>query len=381
VRRLVVLCSAIVAMDTIFFAALTPLLPHYVDEFGLSKTSAGVLVATYGVGALLAALPAGLVASRLGPKRAALTGLCVVAAASVGFALAASEWQLDLARLFQGAGSVFSWSGALAWLVADAPRERRGELLGTAMGSAVFGALLGPVVGAIASVAGVRPTFAGVAALALVLAGFAAATPGAAPETQPLSEVRQAFRDGALLTGVWLVVLPALLFGVLIVLVSLKLHGHGWGGVAIGALFLGVTALEVALNPMLGRFTDRAGRMRPVRAALIASIGVSVGLALTTDPAGLVVLTFAAGLAYGAFYTPALAIVSDSAERLRLAQGLAFGIMNAGWAVGAVTGPAAGGKLADLAGDSLPYLLLAGICLATLLAVRARRVVPVSARA
>src|SRR5919201_4095502 len=158
-------------MDTIFFAALTPLLPHYVDEFGLSKTSAGVLVATYGVGALLAALPAGLVASRLGPKRAALTGLCVVAAASVGFALAASEWQLDLARLFQGAGSVFSWSGALAWLVADAPRERRGELLGTAMGSAVFGALLGPVVGAIASVAGGRPTFAGVAALALVLAG------------------------------------------------------------------------------------------------------------------------------------------------------------------------------------------------------------------
>ena len=380
-RRLVVLCSAIVAMDTIFFAALTPLLPHYVDEFGLSKTSAGLLVAMYGVGALIAALPAGLVASRLGPKRAALTGLCVVAAASVGFAVAGTEWQLDLARLFQGAGSVFSWAGALAWLVAEAPRERRGELLGTTMGAAVFGALLGPVVGAVASVAGVRPTFIGVAALSLVLAGFAAARTGVAPELQPLSEVRPAFRDRALLTGIWLIALPALLFGVLIVLVSLQLHGHGWGGVAIGALFLGVTAVEVALNPLLGRLTDRAGPMLPIHGALVGSVGVSLGLAFTSTPAALVVLTVAAGIAFGAFYTPALAIVSGSAERLGVAQGMAFGIMNAGWAVGAVTGPAAGGKLADLAGDSLPYLLLAAICLATLLAVRARRVAPVSVRA
>ena len=41
-RRLLLLTGAIVFVDTMFFAALTPLLPHYVDELDMSKASAGV---------------------------------------------------------------------------------------------------------------------------------------------------------------------------------------------------------------------------------------------------------------------------------------------------------------------------------------------------
>ena len=44
-RRLLILVGAIVFVDTLFFAALTPLLPHYVDELGLSKAHAGLLAA------------------------------------------------------------------------------------------------------------------------------------------------------------------------------------------------------------------------------------------------------------------------------------------------------------------------------------------------
>ncbi|MDQ2983283.1 MAG: MFS transporter [Actinomycetota bacterium] len=380
-RRLLVLVSSIVAVDTIFYAVLTPLLPHYADKYGLSKAEAGMLVASYGAGALLAGLPAGLAASRLGPKKAALIGLCVVAAASLGFALADSAWTLGLARFCQGLGSVFSWAGALAWLVSKAPRERRGVLIGSAMGAAVFGALLGPVLGAVASVVGVRPAFVVVTLLALGLVAWAGTTPGAPPQPQRLGDAKRIFGDFAMVGGMWLVVLPALMFGVLIVLVSLRLDGHGWGPVAIGALFLGVTALEVGLNPLLGRFTDRHGRLVPVRAALLASALVSLGLAWARSPALIVALTFAAGLAYGAFYTPGVAIVADGAERLGLAHGLAFGFMNAAWAVGAVAGPAAGGALADAAGDALPYFLLAAICAATLIVLRLRPPEPVSAQA
>ena len=38
VRRLLFLVGAVVLVDTMFYAALTPLLPHYADELGLSKT-------------------------------------------------------------------------------------------------------------------------------------------------------------------------------------------------------------------------------------------------------------------------------------------------------------------------------------------------------
>jgi MFS family permease len=363
-RRLVVLLSTIVALDITFFAALVPLLPHFVSSYGLSKGAAGVLSAAYAAGVLTASLPSGLVAARFGPRRAALVGVSITAAASFGFAFADDAWTLGAARLFQGIGSALSWAGALAWLVAAAPRERRGQLIGTTMGAAVFGALLGPVVGAIATVAGVGATFAGIGVLGAGLAAWVAATPGVPAQPQAMSELfRRA--DRRLAGGMWLLVLPALLFGVVAVLVPLRLHDGGWGGVAIGAVFLVTAGIETLLNPLLGRFTDRRGRLLPIRVALVASAVVSVSFAVATSPPMVAALVVAAGLTYGAFYTPGMSLLTDAAERRGIAAGLAFGAMNGAWAAGNVVGPAVGGWLAELGGDALPYLLLAVACAAT----------------
>ena len=375
-RRLVLLVATIVAADTTFFTALTPLLPRFADDFGLSKAAAGALVASYAAGALLGAIPGGATASHWGPKRAVLFGLALMTASSVAFALAGNVWTLGLARLLQGFGSTFTWAGALSWLIASTPRERRGERLGTAMGAAVFGALLGPVLGAIGGVVGVRAAFLIVSGIGVALIAWAAATPGADAEAQPLREGLRALRGVQIYAGTWLIVLPAFLFGVLVVLVPLDLHDHGWGALGIGAVFVATTAVEVVLNPLLGRFTDRRGRLQPLRAALLASAAVSVGLALADTPAAIVPLVLAAGVAYGAFYTPGMALLSDAAERQGAAQALAFGVMNAGWAVGAIVGPALGGALAAVGGDALPYLLMAAVCLATYVAIRVRPAAP-----
>jgi MFS family permease len=360
-RRLVVLLSTIVALDITFFTALVPLLPHFVSSYGLSKGSAGLLSAAYAAGVLTASLPSGLVAARFGPQRAALVGVAVTAVASFVFAFAGDAWALGAARLLQGVGSALSWAGALAWLVAAAPRDRRGALIGTTMGAAVFGALVGPVVGAIATVAGVTATFAGIGVLGLVLAAWVAVTPGVPAQPQAMSELfRRA--DRRLLGGMWLLVLPALLFGVVAVLVPLTLHDGGWGGVAIGAVFLVTAGLETLLNPLLGRFTDRRGRLLPIRVALVASAVVSVCFAFASTPAVVAALVVLAGLAYGGFYTPGMSLLTDAADRRGIALGLAFGAMNGAWAAGNVVGPALGGWLAEIGGDALPYLLLAVVC-------------------
>jgi len=369
-RRLLVFVSVVVAVDTLFFTALTPLIPHFAQKYGLSKAGVGVFISTYAAGTLLGAIPAGLATTRLGPKRTVLAGLVLMTAASLGFALAGNVWALGASRLFQGIGSSFSWAGGLAWVIASTPRDRRGALLGTAMGAAVFGALLGPVLGAVAGAIGTRAAFLGVTVAGAVLVVWAAATPALAPERQTLRGGLAGVRDASILTGLWLIMLPALLFGVLIVLVPLQLNDHGWGTVAIGALFVVTTAVETVLNPLLGRLTDRQGWMRPVRAALIGSIVVSVALAWATQPALIAALVVASGVAYGAYYTPGLALISHGAEVAGVAQGLAFGVMNACWGIGALIGPAAGGALAGAAGDSVPYLILAALCLATLAATR-----------
>src|SRR6266702_4372395 len=213
-RRLLVLVGAIVLVDTMFFTALTPLLPHYVHKLDLGKGGAGLLQAMYPAGALLAAIPGGMAAARFGVKPTVLTGLSLLALTTTAFGLAGSVWTLDLARFVQGVSSAFSWTGALAWLVAAAPPGRRGQLIGSAFGAAIAGALFGPVLGAVASFTGTGPAFGAVAGLALVLAGAAAATPAPTPERpQPLRMLFDALRNRTIQTGVWLCLLPALCFG------------------------------------------------------------------------------------------------------------------------------------------------------------------------
>jgi MFS family permease len=367
-RRLVLLLSSIVAVDILFFTALVPLLPHFASTYHLSKAGAGVLMGMYAAGVLVASVPSGVAAARLGPRLAALAGVSLTAVASLAFGLSSHAWELGAARLLQGIGSALSWAGALAWLVAAAPRERRGELIGTTMGAAVFGALLGPVVGAVATVVGVGATFVGLSVLGIGLAVWVLLTPGVPAQPQRLSALRRA--DRRLIGGMWLLVLAALLFGVLDVLAPLRLHDAGWSGVAIGAIFLATAAVETVVNPVIGRITDRRGVLVPIRVMVLASMVVSLLLAWATAAPAVAVLVVAAGLSYGGFYTPGMALVTDAAERRGIAAALAFGALNGAWAAGNVIGPALGGWLAGLAGDALAYLLLAVLCAATFLATR-----------
>lgn len=93
-----------------------------------------------------------------------------MAASSLAFGLASGFAMLLVARVLQGIASAFTWSGAFSWILASAPRKRRGELIGSAMGAAVVGALFGPVVGVVAALTGRGATFSALVALAGLLA-------------------------------------------------------------------------------------------------------------------------------------------------------------------------------------------------------------------
>jgi len=365
---LLILVSSIVLVDAMLFGALAPLVPGYAEQFGLGKTGAGLLVGAFGAGALLGGIPGGLAAARFGPKRAVVLGLCLLALASFGFALADGAWALGLARFVQGTSSTITWAGALAWLTVASPRSRRGELLGFAFGAAVFGAIVGPTFGAAAEAIGIRSTFTGVGVAALALAAWASSRPPARLETRKEAALGQALRDPRFLGGLWLNTLPAVLFGLNFVLVPLRLDAGDFGTLAIAGVFLAAGLFETVVNPLVGRFSDRRGRLLPVRAALLTSALVAAAFAFARDPflvSGLVVL---AAVAFGGFYTPGMALVSDRAEVVGLSQGLGFGIMNTAWAAGNMAGPAAGGALADATGDATPYLVAAALCVLTLLA-------------
>jgi MFS family permease len=243
-------------------------------------------------------------------------------------------------------------------------------VIGTAFGAAVFGAVLGPMFGGLAELAGIRLSFTVVGVLTLVFAALASFARSSPVEAATLNGLRLALRDKRFVGGLWLNMLPAMLFGLLIVLTPLALDDAGWTTFAIASVFLAAGLVEVLLNPFLGRFSDRVGRLLPIRFSLAASVAVAIGLALATvsGPALIALLVCAAAVSFGSLYTPSMALTSHRAEAVGLAQGLAFGVMNTAWACGELVGPSAGGALADAYGDAIPYLVAGGLCALTLAA-------------
>lgn len=366
-RRLLALTCAIVLVDTIFYAALVPLTPYLRDEFELSKSAIGVLSGAFGAGVLLGSVPGGYMASRLGVKLTAVTGLALMSVATLAFGLADSAWFLVFLRFLGGVGSALSWVAAFTWLVRRAPEERRGELIGVMISAAVFGALLGPVLGSIAAVVGIFPAFTVVAFVGVLIAVWAAVE--SAPdviERQSLLESLRTIWRPQLLTGLWFITLSPLIFAAVAVLVPLELSSLGWGAAAVGAVFLASAAFESAVHPLLGRWSDRVGYRPPILGGLLISILILIALAVTGNPWLLAILVVLSAGAFNATLVPGTALFSRGTEKAGLDQAIAFAVTNFAWASGYAVGAPLGGTLADVGGDALSYLVLTVFCLMTL---------------
>jgi MFS family permease len=369
--RLLALVCAIVAVDTVFFSALTPLLPHYTSAAGLSKAAAGVLMGAYPAGTLIGSLPSGALVARFGDRAVAVLGLALMAAATLAFGWSTSVWMLDVARLVQGIGGACTWTAGLSWLATAAPTERRGELLGTALGAAVVGALFGPVVGAVAGVVGPGPAFSAASVAAAVLIAVAFTVPSRRPQApQPLRAALPALRDRRVITGSWLMALAGIGLGTIDVLAPLRLSRLGVSATVIAATFLCSALVETALSPLAGRLSDRYGAARPLRVSLVCGTVCALVVPLLTSSGWLIGVLVAGTPFYGALFAPASALVAEGAHDLELNQGIAFALSNLTWAAGQFVAASASGAIAQATTDLVPYVLLASACAATLLVLR-----------
>ncbi|HEX3803291.1 MAG TPA: MFS transporter [Solirubrobacteraceae bacterium] len=374
-ERLLLVVSIAVFLDTLFYAVITPLLPELSHQLHLSKLSAGVMTASYPAGMLIASLPGGALAVRRGPRFTVITGLVLLVISTVAFGLLRTAPGLDVARFVEGIGGACSWAGGLAWIVAATPRDRRGSVMGKALGTSIAGSLFGPAIGALASATGRAGLFCGLAAVAsLLLIPVTRLEDESELSDQPVVEVVRVLRRPALAGAMWLMVLPALVSGALNVLGPLRLHRFGAGAGIIGATFVLSAALETVMSPVAGHFSDRHGRTLPLRGGLI---GLAAALACFTLPSdavllGLVMVATAAIL--GIFWAPVMALLSDLAEAHRIDQGHAAALMNLAWAAGQIIGSGGGGAVGKAFGDGAPMLTVAVLCLVTLVALRGGRV-------
>jgi MFS family permease len=371
-RRLAVLVGAAVLIDTTFYAVVAPLLPSLSHSLHLSKLGAGLLTACYPAGMLVASIPGGMLSVRLGPRFAVCLGLLLLFVSTVAFALLRSAPALDLARFVEGGAGACSWAGGIAWLMAVAPADRRGVVIGRAMSAAIAGAVAGPAIGALASAVGRATLFSALALFALGLAGLTwrITVPAAGLELEPavapmLTATRDLLRRRFGLTALWLMALPAMVSGTLTVLGPLALHPLGAGAGVIGATFILAAALETIVSNWVGGVSDRHGRLAPLIGSLAVAGAAIACFSAASDVPLLILVIGVSATALGAAWTPAMALLSDLSESVGLDQALAAGLMNVAWAAGQIVGSGGSGALAHLTGNTLPTVLIGALCLLT----------------
>ncbi len=370
--RLVLAVSAVVFVDTMFYAVIAPLLPGLAHELRLSKLSAGLMTASYPLGTLVGSVPGGVLAVRAGPRPTVCIGLALLVGSTVAFGFLHNVVALDVARFIEGVGGACSWAGGLAWIAADTPPERRGALYGRALGAAIGGALFGPVIGTLATATGRSVTFTLVALVGVGLIVAVRRIPARhTASEQGLGSLVSSLSRPAVALGMWLVTLPAIASGMINVLGPLRLHRLGAAAGVIGGTYLAATAVETAIVPLVGGLSDRKGRLAPLRYGLGAA---TVTLLCFTVPQSVVPMALLIVLivaALGLFWAPAMAMLSDGAEAHGLEQGLAAALMNLAWAGGQIIGSGAGGAVAKAAGDLPPMAIAAGLCAVSLAALAA----------
>ena len=273
-----------------------------------------------------------------------------------------------LARL-QGAASSCSWTAGLAWLIADAPANARGRLIGSAMGVAIFGAMLGPVIGGIASVTSIEATFGFVACIGLGLAVWAFATSSQhEPSGQPVALLFSALTKPRMLTSVWLVALPSICSARSASCPPPDALRARRGG---DQRCLDRRGLVRGDRGAAGRLhLDRRGRILPLLvAAAAASVCFVFFAALDARWWTYAAVIVACSFALGAFWAPSMSMASDEAEVLGLDYAFGFAIINLAWAPSQVAGSVGGGRLADVTSDTVVYLALAVLFTLTLAAL------------
>jgi predicted MFS family arabinose efflux permease len=368
-----VLVGTVALLETLLLSSLAPLLPVFEDDLGLSKAEVGILNAAYPCGTMVVALPAAYLAARIGLRATVGLGLVLLAASTLALGLLDAYPGLVAARFVQGAaGGGIAWPLATAWLTGETPPERRGSVIGGVVGISIFGATFGPVLGAVAT-ANRTATFVGLSLVVLgaivLLARLRSPAPRHAGEE---GGFRDALRNRDVLLGLWFVIIPGALFGMLTTLLPLQLDRLGVGAAGVAAVFVASALLGSAVTTVTGRVVDRRGRIAPIRLALILSPIAAVVLPHLGQPLVVAAWAIVAVAAWDIFWPPAISLLAHGADEARVEQTFAFAIQSMAWGPGAFLGSAGGGALAEAAGDGAAWTTVAVVCVLSLPLVRRR---------
>lgn len=343
-----------------------PALPLFVRSLGVSKGTIGFIAAASTVVGIVVSLPAGMLSDLYGRKKVMLASALVFATAPFLYLLVRTPWQLVAVRIYHGLATAILGPVALA-AVADTFEARRGENMAWYSSATMIGRFLAPSVGGLLIIGqdfrwvylgcGVAGVFTLLLALYLPLSNgkqssgslSVTTTDKAAPTLRDswqhmVAEARYVVRHHGILMTSLVQAAQYFAFGFLEVYLPLRLADTGWTAAQIGLLFTVQVLVTTLTKPLLGRLTDRFGRIALIVVGMLVGAVGLIAIAIAQSYWLLVVSSGLFGLGLAAVTAATAALVTDLAHES--AYGAAMGVLSSIMDVGQSAGPMLGGLMA-----------------------------------
>lgn len=336
--------------------AKNPALPLFIRSMGVPVSTVGFIAAASTVVGIIVSLPAGILSDIIGRRRVILMAAIVFATAPFLYLLITSPWQLVLVRVYHGLATAILGPVAMA-VVADTFEKGRGERMGWYSSATMVGRFLAPLVGGILIFGQdfrwvyIADGFAGILALvAAIRLPLAASTSGSVREALKRErgkygqEIAFVFRHPGILATSGIEAVQYFAFGCLETFLPIYLNEKlGYPAWEIGLLFTAQILAATFTKPIMGRLSDRYGRI-PMIVGGLAVGGITTGtMLLSSNYLVIMVLIAMFGLGLATVTASTSALVADFSRSQ--SRGSALGILSSIMDIGHSSGPMVSGVL------------------------------------
>lgn len=375
------LCAAGLAAYCSYAICRTPLLPLFASDLGAGPSTIGFVMGASTITGIFLKLPAGAWSDVLGRRPLLMLGALVFAIVPFTYLGASTLAALIILRFVHGSATAIFGPVASAALSDIAPPSKRGTWLSTYSTVQGIGQTLGPVLAGYLIAAGrfdlafIAAGIAGLAVPSIVLGwrSGCAAPSGGAPWRDFKAGIGEVARHRLVLVTSGAQAAQFFLNGALNAF--LPLYGRDVAGLTtpqLGWLFGVQTMTTLAVRPLIGFLSDRAGRRWVIVTGLAVCSTAVLVLSRATGVSELLlaVVAYAAGVATTTAATSAY--ITDVTRRARY--GAAHGVFGTIYDVGDALGPIAAGLLVASAGYARMFqaMALAGFAMAVVFSIAAR---------
>ena len=354
-RKNVLILSFTLLVVMLGYSMAMPLLPFYIERFGVGGAELGWLMSTYSLMQLICAPIWGILSDRYGRKPILAIGVLGYTVTLFLFGLAQSFTMLFLARSLSGILSSATMPTSMAYIGESAEKEEKNKEMGQLGAMVGVGVILGPLIGGLLSANSLSLPFfvgAGLAFVAFMLVIFLlpeSHTPQPATEQQKFAPRETYLRALLSPAGILLLLIFIMSFGLTNFQGMIGLYvvdKFAFDTKQVGSIWMVMGLMLILVQGMLtDPLSKKFGELTLIRLGLF---GGAIGFVLVALAVNYITTLLALGLFIFALALIGPALNAHISNFAGEHQGAVMGLNSAMNSLGRVIGPLLGGYLYDI---------------------------------